>query len=77
MDRFVSDRATRIAALCAILFAASLGGCNLISEFAYIIHDDNIPAEYPDLPARRSRSFAGRPFSCNTPIPAPHLIWPN
>jgi hypothetical protein len=53
MDRSVSGRCTRRAALGAILFGTTLCGCNLISEFAYIVHDDNTPAEYSGLAGKR------------------------
>lgn len=53
MDRFVSGRAASTAALCAILFAASVCGCNVLSTFAYVLHDDNTPAAYTGLPGTR------------------------
>lgn len=53
MDRSVSARRTRVVALCAILLAISLGGCNLLSVAAFIIHDDNTPAEYTGLAGKR------------------------
>ncbi|HEX3997604.1 MAG TPA: hypothetical protein VHX65_03530 [Pirellulales bacterium] len=53
MVRFASARCKRIAAVCAIVAAATLGGCNLISEFAYIVHDDNTPAEFAGLAEKR------------------------
>jgi hypothetical protein len=53
MDRFVSARCAFLAAFGAILTTALLGGCNVLSVAAFIIHDDNTPAEYNGLVGKR------------------------
>lgn len=53
MDRFVSGHFSRIAALLAILIGASQCGCSVLSNFAYILHDDNTPAEYSGLAGQK------------------------
>jgi len=58
MDRFVSGDSVsahrlRVAALCAILLSASLCGCTVLSTLAYIVHDDNTPAEFPGLEGKK------------------------
>jgi hypothetical protein len=58
MDRFVSGRSVsvhrmKVAALCAMLFAASLCGCTVLSTLAYIVHDDNTPAEFSELAGKK------------------------
>jgi hypothetical protein len=53
MDRFVSARCRWVAALGAIFCATLLGGCNVLSVAAFIIHDDNTPAEYNGLVGKR------------------------
>lgn len=53
MNRFSFARGSALAALATILIAATLVGCNMLSVAAFIIHDDNLPAEYNGLVGKR------------------------